>query len=173
MNWLKNIGKSNKKAGEYQPLPDGWQAPDFTLPAVDGGRLSLSDLKGQPVVLVFYPEDKSPVCSSQLALYNDALPVFQRYSAQLLGISVDDPQSHREFASQMDLKFPLLSDHDPRGEVASLYGVYNVERRVCARALFVIDAQGVIRWSHVSPPWINPGAGGILEALESFAEKDS
>jgi peroxiredoxin len=131
---------------------------------------SLRDLRGRPVVLVFYPADWSPVCGDQLALYNEALSLFEEHQAQLLGLSVDSLWSHRAYAESRQLCFPLLADFEPKGEVARQYGVYNLEEGTSRRALFVIDAQGVIRWSHVSPDDVNPGAHGILNALENLPD---
>jgi peroxiredoxin len=120
------------------------------------------------VILVFYPADGSPVCSSQLALYNQALPLFAELNAQVLAISVDDLASHHEFARQLRLAFPLLSDSDPKGQVAQAYGVYDPHSGDSQRALFVIDRAGTIHWSYVAPRNVNPGADGILAALEGL-----
>jgi len=130
----------------------------------------LRDLRGRPVVLVFYPADWSPVCGDQLALYNEALSLFEEHRAQLLGISVDGLWSHRAYAESRQLRFPLLADFEPKAEVARLYGVYNPEEGTSRRALFVIDSEGVIRWSQVSPDDVNPGAHGILNALENLSK---
>ena len=148
-------------------LPAGTPAPDFTLYATPDQTLSLSDFRGQPVILAFYPADWSPVCGDQMALYNEILPEFQRYGAQLLGISVDGKWCHRAFSDARHLHFPLLADFEPKGEVARAYGVYRAGDGFSERALFVIDSDGVIRWSDVSPVGINPGADGILTALEA------
>jgi peroxiredoxin len=152
------------------PLSPGTPAPDFTLPTGPEHGLRLTEFRGKPVVLAFYPADWSPVCGDQMALYNEILPEFDAHGAQLLGISVDGVWCHAAYAKKRGLRFPLLSDFQPRGAVASAYGVYREAEGVCERALFVIDAQGVIRWSHVSPIHISPGAEGILRALESLAK---
>lgn len=166
---IKRLLKSKKtekdSSGAQAP---GTLAPDFRLQAETGEWLRLGELRGSPVVLVFYPADNSPVCSNQLALYNEARSMFESYDAQVLGISVDDSASHQAFAGALHLNYPLLSDDAPVGAVARAYGVYNERKGVCERALFVLDAQGVVRWSHVSPSGVNPGANGILEALESL-----
>jgi peroxiredoxin len=125
-------------------------------------------LRGQPVILVFYPADWSPVCGDQLALYNEVLPMFQEHGAQVLAISVDGIWSHRAFAGGRKLRFPLLADFEPKGAVAQAYGAYDAETGTSERAMFVIDGEGVIRWSYVSPKGVNPGADGILRALESL-----
>jgi peroxiredoxin len=145
-------------------------APNFSLPSSEGGQLSLSDIRGQPVILAFYPADWSPVCGDQMVLYNEVLPMFEAYNAQLLGLSVDGFWSHKAFAESRGLTFPLLADFEPKGEVARRYGVFNTEEGVSERALFVIDSLGNIRWSYVSPSGVNPGADGILVALESINE---
>lgn len=157
-----------RKNGKSKVLSAGGVAPDFSLAASTGKTLSLSDFRGRPVVLVFYPADESSVCTSQLALYNEARHLFEEHGAQLLGISVDGVASHQAFAESLDLSFPLLADDDPTGDVAGRYGVFNGDDGVSERALFVIDPEGVIRWSHVSPRGVNPGANGILHALESI-----
>ncbi len=150
------------------PLPAGTPAPDFTLPSGPGTTISLSDYRGQPIVLFFYPADWSPVCGDQAVLYNELNPIFQSYNAQVLGISVDGIWSHEAFTSQYNLQFPLLSDFEPKGAVARMYGVYRHEDGYSERALFVIDSEGVIRWNYVSPVNVNPGADGILAALEEL-----
>ena len=154
-------------------LEPGVQAPNFTLPASQGKQVELKDLRGKPVILAFYPADWSPVCGDQMVLYNEILPEFEQYDAHLLGISVDGIWSHRAFSENRNLRFPLLSDFEPKGKVARAYGVYNGEKGTARRALFVIDSEGVIRWSYVSPPQINPGADGILRALESMVAEQT
>ena len=118
---------------------------------------------GRPVVLVFYPEDWSPVCSDQLALYQELLPEFERFDAQLVGISVDGIWCHLAFAKDRHLNFPLLADFEPKGEVSRRYGVYRNGDGTSERALFVIDRDGIIRWSYVSP------VGSIPAPTESCA----
>jgi peroxiredoxin len=153
-------------------LPPGTPAPDFTLPSKPGETISLSDFRGQPVVLAFYPADWSPVCGDQVVLYNEILPIFNEYKAQPLGISVDSAWSHKAFAEARNLDFPLLADFEPKGAVARAYGVYRKGEGTSERALFVIDPEGIIRWSYVSPIDVNPGANGILAALEGIGAKD-
>ena len=149
------------------PFPSGVPAPDFTLYAAPDQPLSLSDLRGQRVVLVFYPADWSPVCGDQLTLYNELYPEFERLGAQVLGISVDGAWCHAAFAESRQLAFPLLADFEPKGDVARRFGVYREGDGTAERALFVIDADGVVQWSYLSPIDVNPGADGILAALES------
>jgi peroxiredoxin len=154
-------------------LPAGTQAPDFALNAAPGKTLRLSELRGRPVILVFYPADWSPVCGDQVALYNEILPEFREYGAELVGISVDSVWCHAAFAEDRKLRFPLLADFEPKGAVARLYGAYRNQDGTSERALFVLDGDGVIRWSYRSPIGVNPGADGILSALESIAGKSA
>jgi peroxiredoxin len=150
-------------------LPVGTIAPDFSLHATPDQVVSLHEFRGQPVILAFYPADWSPVCGDQMALYNEILDEFRRYDAELLGISVDGAWCHLAFAHDRKLHFPLLADFEPKGQVARTFGVYREHDGTSERALFVIDREGVIRWAHVSPVGVNPGADGILRALESLA----
>jgi peroxiredoxin len=103
-----------------------------------------------------------------MVLYNEVLEMFGAYGAQLLGIAVDSRWSHKAFAEAKKLRFPLLSDFEPKGEIARLYGVYQAEKGTSERALFVIDEEGFIRWRHISPGDVNPGANGILDALQQM-----
>ena len=155
------------------PLPLGTKAPDFALRATPDQTMSLAEFRGQPVILAFYPEDWSPVCSDQLGLYQAVLSEFQKFNAELMGISVDSVWSHLAFATDRNLHFPLLSDFEPKGEVARTYQVYRAKEGTTERALFVIDADGIIRWSYVSPVGVNPGADGILRALEGLGTETS
>lgn len=152
-------------------LGAGQSAPDFTLQATPDQTLSLAQLRGRPVILVFYPADWSPVCGDQIGLYNELLGEFEKFGAQVVGISVDGSWCHAAFTHDRKLRFPLLADFEPKGAVARLYGVYQSDAGVSERALFVIDGEGLIRWSYLSPMGINPGADGILDALEKFPSK--
>jgi peroxiredoxin len=154
------------------PLPPGTKAPDFTLHATPDQTVSLADFRGSPVVLVFYPEDWSPVCSDELALYQELHSEFQKYNAVLLGISVDGAWCHLAFAKDRNLHFPLLADFEPKGEVSRAYQAYRQHDGTSERALYVIDRDGVISWSFISPVGINPGADGILRALESLGAEE-
>jgi len=149
-------------------LAPGTVAPDFTLNVTPDQKLSLGELKGKPVILVFYPADWSPVCGDELAVLNQVLPVFKKHNAELLGISVDGLWCHIAFAKARNLHFSLLSDFNPRGGVAQKYGAYRDKEGICERASFVLDKNGVISWSYLSPVAENPGADGILEALEKL-----
>ena len=169
--------RSTRRGGDEsapaQPLQPGTQAPDFALHSTPDQRLTLSELRGRPVVLAFYPADWSPVCGDQMALYNQILPEFKRLGAEIVGISVDGVWCHRAFAEARNIRFPLLSDFEPKGEVARSYGAYRAAEGTTERALFVLDADGVIHWSYLSPVGVNPGADGILDALESLAAKEA
>src|SRR3954462_13148871 len=143
-------------------------APDFKLRVTPDQWLSLGDLRGRPVILAFYPADWSPVCGDQMALYNEILPEFRKHGAELLGLSVDGAWCHEAFAQHRHLHFPLLADFHPKGAVARSYGAYREHEGVSERALFVIDNRGEIFWSYCSPIAVNPGADGILEALENM-----
>jgi peroxiredoxin len=154
-------------------LRAGTPAPDFALHATPDQVLRLSELRGRPVILAFYPADWSPVCGDQMALYNEILPEFREYGAELVGISVDGVWCHAAFAKDRRLHFPLLSDFEPKGAVSRLYGAYRTEDGYSERALFVIDGDGIIRWSYCSPVGVNPGADGILNALESLSGRSA
>jgi peroxiredoxin len=154
------------------PLPPGAKAPAFSLRSSPDQTVSLAELRGGPVILAFYPEDWSPVCSDQMALYQEVLPEFQRFDATLLGISVDGVWCHLAFARDRNLHFPLLADFEPKGEVARAYQVYRAQDGTSERALYVIDGDGIIRWSFVSRVTVNPGADGILRALESLGKEN-
>jgi peroxiredoxin len=158
-------------SGHSSVLSPGAEAPDFTLRRAPDRWVSLSEFRGRPVVLAFYPADWSPVCGDQMALYNETLDEFQAFQAELFGISVDGAWCHAAYAKQNKLRFPLLADFEPKGAVARAYGVYNEKNGVCERALFVIDPEGIIHWRYVSPIGIDPGANGILSALEDLKAK--
>jgi peroxiredoxin len=148
------------------PLAPGTIAPDFALPDASGRPIRLSDFRGRPVVLVFYPLDWSPGCSQQLDLYQQELEEFNRRNAQLLAVSVDSIYSHGVWAAVRGIEFPLLSDFHPKGEVAKRYSVWREQDGFCERALYVIDPQGVIGYSHVSPYLHHvPDLDELLEAI--------
>ena len=149
------------------PLAAGTPAPDFTLSHGPDQTLTLSSLRGRPVVLVFYPADWSPVCGDELSLFNEIGADLQAHNAKLVGISVDGVWCHAAFAEQRHLHFPLLADFEPKGAVSRAYGIYRADG-TSGRALFVIDRGGIIRWSYLSPIDINPGADGVLSALDAL-----
>lgn len=160
-----------KPLNRNSALGAGTPAPNFMLRSTPDQFVSLSDLRGSPVILAFYPADWSPVCGDQMTLYNEVLPEFRRFNATLIGISVDGTWCHNAFAKDRKLHFPLLADFEPKGAVARSYGVYRQQDGVCERALFVIDPEGTIHWSYVSPIGVNPGADGILTALEALSSQ--
>jgi len=154
-------------------LRAGTKAPHFTLPVTPDQKLSLGELGGRRVILTFYPADWSPVCGDQLALYNQVLPEFRRRGAELLGISVDGAWCHQAYANARNLHFPLLADFHPKAQVATAYGCYLEDVGEAARALFLIDEEGTIAWSYLSPLGVNPGADGLLDALDNMPKAES
>jgi peroxiredoxin len=159
-------------AAAPMPMP-GQPAPGFTLQAGPDRQLDLSQLRGAPVVLAFYPADWSPVCSDQMSLYQAVEPEFSRFGATVLGLSVDSMWCHQAFAASHDIRYPLLADFEPKGAVARGYGVYDEDEGTARRALFVLDDQGVVAWNYVSQSDVNPGADGILSVLEQLHNKRS
>lgn len=149
-------------------LRPGRKAPKFSLKATPDQKVSLDELRGQPLIIAFYPADWSPVCTDQLSLYAMVMPEFKKYGANLVGISVDNVWSHIAFAKDRKLNFPLLSDFEPRGRISQKFGAYDQKVGESVRALFVLDENGVVRWSYLSPYGVNPGADGILTALEKI-----
>ncbi|MGZ3581514.1 MAG: redoxin domain-containing protein [Ktedonobacterales bacterium] len=158
--------------GQIVPLSSGLPAPDFTLPQTGHASIALRAVSGHPVVLVFYPFDWELVSREQLTLYQDFADEFDRLGARLLGISVDHVYSHEAFARTTQISFPLLADFQPRGATARRYGVYRQADGVCARALFVLDSQHVVRFSKAYPDALNPGVGELLTTLEAIAQDD-
>jgi peroxiredoxin len=149
-------------------LAIGTKAPDFSLFTTPDQQIKLNQLKGKKVILAFYPADWSPVCGDQMALYNETLKLFHKQNAELVGISVDSKWCHLAFSQDRKFHFPLLADFEPKGAVAKLYDVYDEQEGECQRALYVIDEDGIIRWNYLSPVGINPGADGILDALDEM-----
>ena len=152
-------------------LPVGTPAPEFSLHTTPDQKIKLSELKGKKVILAFYPADWSPVCGDELSLYNHTLKFFHKHNAELLGISVDSKWCHLAFAQERKLHFPLLADFEPKGAVSKLYDVYDEQEGESKRALYVLDEEGIIRWNYLSPMGMNPGADGILDALEEMDKK--
>jgi peroxiredoxin len=159
--------------GNYptSPLEAGATAPEFELKSTPDQSVRRDDFRGRRLIVAFYPADWSPVCTDQMAVYNEVLPEFRRLGAELVGISIDHAWCHRAFGEHRNLHFPLLADFHPKGEVAKRFGVYDEGIGMSERALFVLDGDGVVRWSYVSPIGVNPGADGILTALESMVER--
>ncbi|HVY40523.1 MAG TPA: redoxin domain-containing protein [Polyangia bacterium] len=153
-------------------LSRGAAAPELDIPATDGSRTKLADHRGSPVVLVFYPGDFTPVCTGELGLFNELLPELQAFGAKVFAISCDSLWSHVAYAKELSLRIPLLTDFHPKGEVCRRFDVYRDDIGTAERALFVLDGDGRVFWSHVSPIEINPGADGVLVALEQLTGKD-
>lgn len=160
----------SQQQSQTTALQPGITAPDFTLRTTPDQSISLSQFRGNPVILVFYPADFSPVCGDEMTLFNELLPEFQRLNAEIIGISVDGVWCHLAFSKEKNLKIPLLTDFEPKGEVAKKYGVYRKKDGIAERALFLLDKDGIIRYSYVSPIGVNPGADGVLKALESISQ---
>jgi len=154
-------------------LKIGTVAPDFELFSTPDQKLGLNELKGKKIILAFYPADWSPVCTDQLSLYAMVMPEFKKFNAELIAISVDNIWSHLAFAKDRKLNFPVLADFEPKGEVSRKYGAFKEKIGESARALFVIDGEGIVRWSHLSPDGVNPGAEGILTALDQLAKPNA
>ncbi len=152
-----------------RPLPAGTSAPDFTLRAAPEESVSLSDFRGQAVILAFYPADWSPSCIDQLKLYSKYLATFQSLNAQFVAISVDGTWCHLAFSRDQHLQFPLLADFEPKGAVARAFGVFRASDGTSEHALFVLDGEGIVRWSHVAPAGVNPGVDTILAVLRNLA----
>ena len=146
-------------------IEPGAQAPDFELPNQDGKQVKLSDFRGRTVVLAFYPGDFSPVCTDQLSVYQEVLPEIEEAGATLLGISVDSAFCHAAFRTHLNLEMQLLADFHPKGEVAKAYGVWSERFGCSARALVMVDPDGVVKWAHRGPPLEVPGANLIFDAL--------
>lgn len=149
-------------------LPIGTIAPDFELYSTPDQKLRLGELRDKKVILAFYPADWSPVCGDQMSLYNEVEKYFAGHNAQVVGISVDSKWCHLAFSEHNKFHFPLLSDFEPKGAVAKLYEAYDEKEGECRRSLYVIDENGIIRWRYLSPVGMNPGADGILNALEKL-----
>ena len=150
----------------HAPLPAGVGAPQFTLHVTPKKTTSLSDWLGSPIVLVFYASDFNPLCSDELAVFNELMPIFARRNAKVFGISVDNVWSHMAYARERKLRFPLLSDFHPHGEVSKAYNAWRGEDGTSERALYLVDGAGRISWSYLSPINVNPGADGVLDALD-------
>jgi peroxiredoxin len=154
-------------------LSRGTAAPELDIPATpDGNRIKLADQRGSPAVLVFYPGDFTPVCTGELGLFNELLPELQSFGAKVFAISCDSLSSHIAYSKELNLRIPLLSDFHPKGEVCRRFDVYREDIGTAERALFVLEGDGRVFWSHVSPIEINPGADGVLAALEQLTGKE-
>jgi peroxiredoxin len=170
---IRSGGSATKRRPPGGALQAGTAAPDFELNSTPDQTVRLSDFRGRPVILAFYPADWSPVCGDELALFNELLPEFSKHNAQLMGISVDGVWCDAAYARDRKLHFPLLADYEPKGAISKTFGVYNAREGHSDRALFLIDRDGIIRWSYVSPEGVNPGANGVLRALDALDAKET
>lgn len=144
----------------------GKQAPDFTLRNQEGEKVSLADYRGRKVMLVFYPADFSPVCGDQFSIYQEVKPQIDETGVELVGISVDSAWAHRAFQEKLGFEFTLLSDFEPKGEVARAYGSYIDRAGTANRTLVLVDEEGKVAWTYESPnPGEFPGANVIFDAL--------
>jgi peroxiredoxin len=161
-----------KMSGEAEsiPLKPGTIAPEYSLPDSNGNLVKLSKYRGKEVLLVFYPLDWSPGCSVQLDLYQSELAEFESKGIQLIGLSVDSIYSHGAWAATRGISFPLLSDFAPKGETAKKYQVYREKDGFSERALFLIDKEGMIRYSYVSPYLEH--VPDIYQLMEKIDEKE-
>ena len=150
-------------------LKEGDKAPDFSLPDANGHNVKLSDLKGQKVALYFYPKDDTPGCTKQACSLRDGDAALKNAGIRVLGVSMDDGESHRAFASKFDLPFTLLSDTDH--SVSEAYGVYGEQRwgdktyMGLARKTFLIDESGNLKkiFDKVN---VEQHSGEVLEAFK-------
>jgi peroxiredoxin (alkyl hydroperoxide reductase subunit C) len=147
-------------------IPVGEPAPDFTLRDQDGEKVSLSDYRGRKVLLIFYPGDFSPVCGDQLSIYQEVKPQIEEKGVELVGISVDGFFAHKAFQEKLGIDTRLLSDFEPKGEVARAYGSYVEAMGFANRTLVLVDEDGVVAWTHEADnPGEIPGANLIFDAL--------
>ena len=150
-NMLLLLGLNGPAAAE--PLAPGMPAPDFRLPDAHNQERALDEFAGKWLVLYFYPKDDTPGCTTEACAFRDELVIIHKLNAQVVGISVDDTDSHRAFAKKYELPFPLLSD--TQGDVAERYGALNslLGFKIASRHTFLIDPKGVIRhiWRQVRP----------------------
>jgi peroxiredoxin len=144
----------------------GDKAPDFTLRDQDGEKVSLSDFRGRKVLLIFYPGDFSPVCGDQLSIYQEVKPEIEEKGVEMIGISVDSFFAHKAFQEKLGIDTRLLSDFEPKGEVARAYGSYVEKMGFANRTLVLVDEAGTVAWTYESPnPGEFPGANVIFDAI--------
>ena len=148
------------------PIQLGRPAPDFTLRDQDGEKVSLGDYRGRKVLLVFYPQDFSPVCGDQLSIYQEVKPDLTAKGVELVGISIDHSWAHKAFQEKLGIDTTLLADFHPKGEVAQAYGSYLEQFGIANRTLVLVDEDGTVAWTYESPnPGEFPGANVIFDAL--------
>lgn len=147
----------------------GEPSPDFSLPGYYQGQVmdySLSDYRGRWVVVFFYTGDRTSVCSTEVTAFNDHAREFNALKVSLLGISVDALDSHRSWADELKLNYPLLSDEG--GEVSRLYGVYDEKNRRDLRGTFVVDPEGILRYMAIGEPKIGRGVAETLRVVQAL-----
>jgi peroxiredoxin len=146
----------------------GAEAPDFKLNDQDGEQVSLADYRGRKVLIVFYPGDFTPVCSDQLSVYQGEQGTLAEAGVELVGISVDSFFVHQAFREKLGLETRLLSDFEPKGEVAKAYGSYFEPMGFANRTLVLVDEDGKVAWTYESPsPGEFPGPDVLREALSN------
>jgi len=156
------MGKENVRIGTA--------APDIALPDSDDKQWRLSDQRGKVVVLLFYPGDETPICTRQLCSVRDRWEDYLATGAEVVGISTDSIESHKKFAEHHDLPLRLLSDTD--GQASNLYGARSLIPGKVARSVFVIDAQGILRYSDVRPLGLfRPKDDTTIEAIKAAQGK--
>lgn len=161
--------------GELEPIDSeikvqvGDEAPDFSLPAVDGSKVTLSDYQGEKNIMIsFIPAAWTPVCSDQWPGYNLAGDLFKQLDTVIIGISVDNVPTLYAWTRQMgDFWFPVVSDFWPHGEVAEEYGVLRTDG-TAERAIIIVDKQGIIRFVHVEDINLRPELGMLINALREI-----
>jgi peroxiredoxin len=147
-------------------IEPGTPAPDFSLPDQDGNMVGLGDFAGRKLMLCFYPLDFSPVCTDQLSIYQEVLGEIEAKGASLVGVSIDSAYCHRAFREQLNLTIPLLADFHPKGSMSRQYGAYQEDFGTDNRSLVLVDAEGVVHWSHAASSVKEiPGANLIFDAL--------
>jgi peroxiredoxin len=151
-------------------LKVGEKAPEFTLKSAEGKDVQLKDLlkPGKYLIIAFFPAAFSSTCSDEMGMFQEFYPQLQERNANIVGISVDNHHSLQAFAESLHIGYPLLSDFHPKGKVAASYGVMR-DTGSAGRALFIVDAKGVIRYSYVSPTAENPGVDRLFDALDGMA----
>ena len=154
-------------------IEEGTKAPDFTLAADDGSKVKLSALRGQPVVLYFYPKDDTPGCTKEACAFRDRKTALNKLGAKVLGVSADDVASHVKFRDKFDLNFPLLADTDHK--VAEKYGAWREKNMFgkksmgIQRSTFLIDADGKVArvWKKVN---VDGHDEAVIEAIKTLGK---
>lgn len=154
---------------EADSVKVGQAAPDFTLPATSGEPVTLSGLRGKPVLLVFYPHAFTGLCTGELCELRDNLQMFEAEGVQLFGVSVDPLPALKVFHEQQGYQFPLLADFWPHGQVSQAFGVFDSANGTAVRGSFLLDAEGTVRWSVINPRSQVRALSGYRDALGQLA----